>query len=236
MLTPTFTLTQPTDCNSVFFTETTGNGEGGYSNGGNISYSNVSNTVLVIKFPDGTTKDVHKGYLPTSATNPNGTETYLPIDLGYTGVPSGVWDVTFKVFSTDVPSGNLIEGTEYIVTGANASITYEGIIYNENDRFVATSTLTYQESTPSQVNKLEGEDNCNFFIICGVKECLQKLMLQRCDTGCDCARDFHEAMNELIIDFNAAQLAFTNNNYACANKTIQRLEKQCGGICNECGC
>lgn len=235
-MTLSFSFAQSADCNTLTFTETTGNLAGGYSDGGNIAFSAVTNTLLEVKLPSGVTKKISKGYLPTQDISPNGTINYTAADFDYTSIPNGVYDVVFKVYATDTPSGSLVEGTEYIITGAGSSVTYDGTVYIENETFIATSVLIYTENAASQVNILYAEEQCNFLIYCGVKECLKKLMLQRCGSDCDCREDFHKAMNELVIDFNAAQLAFNALNYACANKVIQRLEKQCGGICNDCGC
>ena len=231
-----FTFGQSADCKTITFTETTGDATGGYSDAGNPAYSAVTNTLLEVVLPNSSTVKVHKDYLPTQDVAPNGTKAYLAEDVGYTtNFPNGVWDVTFKVFTIDTPSGGLVQGTEYIVTGTGGQITYDGNIYKENELIVATAVTTYVEDTACSVNVLEAKKNCNFLIYCGVRECLKKLMLQRCGS-CDCREDFHRAMNELIIDFNAAQLSFTEKNYKCANDTIKRLEKQCGGICNDCGC
>lgn len=233
---PDFTFAQSADCGTITFTETTGNGTGGYSDSGNPAYSAVTNTVLVIKFPDGATKDIHKDYLPTQDASPNGTIDYNNVDFGYSQVPSGVFDVTYKVFTTDTATGALVGGTEYIVTGDGAEILYNGVSYYENDRFTAVSGIdAYQEIAPAQVNVLAGEKQCNFLIYCGVRMCLKKMMLQTCGS-CNCKADLKEALTELVVDFNAAQLAFNESNYACANKTLLRLEKQCSGICNDCGC
>ncbi len=235
-LTLDFTFSQSADCDTITFTETTGDGTGGYGDGGNPLHTDVRNTLLNITFPDGTSADINKGYLPTIATNPNGTQAYVATDFGYTDMPNGVWDVTFRVYTDDTGSGALVDGTEYIVTGSGGSITYDGTTYIENQRFIAGSVATYTENTACEVNVFEAEKQCNFLIYCGVRECLKTLMLNRCGNECDCRDDFHAAMNELIVDFNAAQLAFTAQNYKCANNTIIRLAKKCGGICNDCGC
>ena len=235
-LTLGFTFAQSADCDTLTFTETTGNGTGGYGDAGNPVYTDVKNTDLVIVFPDGTSARVNKGYTPSAAANPNGSQTYLASDFGYSSIPDGVWDVTFNVYTTDTASGNLIPSQTYIVTGANGAITYDGKVYIENEVFVATSETTYIENVACEVNLLVASESCNFFMYCGVRSCLKSLMLQRCGNECDCREDFHSAMNELIVDFNAAQLAFTEKNYQCANKTLTRLAKMCGGICNDCGC
>ena len=231
-----FTITQSADCDTLTFTETTGNSTGGYSDAGNPAYSDVTNTLLKIEFPDATSGVFHKNYLPTQDASPNGTKDYVASDFGYTDHPNGVWEVTFNVYTTDTASGALLDGTEYIVTGLGGQITYDGTVYEENETFIASSTATYTEDVACQVNVLAATKTCNILIYCGVKECLKSLMLQRCGNECDCREDFHNAMNEIIVDFNAAQLAFTALNYDCANKIIKRLEKQCGGICNDCGC
>lgn len=229
-----FTITQSTDCDTLTFTETTGDGTDGYSDGGNVAFNAITNTRLVLTFPDERTLSINKGYLPVQDAAPNGNIDYVPSDFGYTNIPNGVWTVDFRAYSTDTASGALVEGTEYIVTGG--TITYDGNVYAANETFIATTELTYTENTPAQVNILEASKECNVLFYCGVKKCLTELMLSRCDAPCDCKDDFHDAMNELIIDFNAAQLAFNNQNYKCANETILRLEKHCGGICNDCGC
>jgi hypothetical protein len=231
-----FTFAQSADCDTLTFTETTGDGTGGYSDGGNPAFSDVKNTLLKIEFPDGTTGNIHKSYLPTQDASPNGTKDYVASDFGYTKIPNGVWEVTFNIYTTDTASGALVNGTEYIVTGSGGQITYDGTVYTENETFVAGATATYTEDVACEVNELHATKTCNVLFYCGVKKCLKDLMLLRCGNECDCRDDFHEAMNELIIDMNAAILAFDALNYACANKTIKRLEKHCGGICNDCGC
>jgi len=235
-LSPNFTFAQSADCKTLTFTETTGDGAGGYLDSGNIDITAVTNTILVIKFPDGVTKDIHKDYLPTQLTNPNGTVDYLATDLGYSQIPSGVFDITFKVYSTSTISSNIAVGAEYIVTGVGAQIIYNNITYNENERFIGISGYAYYtEIVAADVNILEAEKQCSILLYCGVRTCLKKLMLQSCG-NCNCDTDLKEALTELVVDFNAAQLAFTEANYSCANKTILRLEKQCSGICNDCGC
>jgi len=235
-LTLDFSITQSTDCGTLTFTETTGDGTGGYGDGGNPVYTDVKNTILRIELPDTTVLNVHKDYLPTQAANPNGTQDYLPADVGYNKFPNGVWDTTFKVYTTDTASGAIVNGTEYIVTGAGGSITYDGTTYTQNQTFTGTSETTYTENVACEVNVFEASKQCNFLIYCGLRDCLKTLLLSRCKKPCDCRDDFHAAMNELVIDFNAAQLAFTAQNYKCANDTILRLEKQCSGICDDCDC
>ena len=231
-----FTITQSEDCGTITLTETTGDGVGGYSDSGNPAYSAVRNTLINFTLPDGVSVSLSKGYLPFADTSPNGTQDFVPSDFSYDKIPDGVWDVTLKVYTTDTASGALVDGVEYIVTGAGSSITYNGVTYTENEIFTATATATYTEDTPSEVNKLEASKSCTVLIYCGVRSCIRTLMLSRCQSGCDCGDDYHDAMNELIIDFNSAQLAFNYQNYECANKIIKRLSKMCGGICNDCGC
>ena len=227
-----FTFTQSADLGTLTFQETSGNGVGAYD--GTPDYTEVKNTVLKIKFPDGTESYINKGYLPDQNASPNGSQLYTPSDFGYTAFPNGVWDVTFKVFTTDTPSGSLSNGTEYIVTGG--TITYDGDTLAAGTVFTATSEDSYTEVTAAEVNVLEGEHTCNILIYGNVQDCIRTLLLQRCGEHCDCREDFHLAMNELVIDITAAQVAFNNNNYTCANDTILRLAKACGGICNDCGC
>jgi hypothetical protein len=244
-LTLDFTLAQSADCDTLTFTETTGDGTGGYGDAGNIAHTDVENSDLLITFPDGTTSRIDKGYTPDNATNPNGTETYSPSDFGYSTMPSGVWDVAFTVYAVDAAANNdlgggvyntISQGEVYKVTGIG-TVTYNGITYNRNDVFTGVlGETTYTKTDSAVVSKREAVKECNFLLYCGVKECLKTLMLQRCGNECDCREDFHDAMNELIIDFNAAQLAFTAQNYQCANETIARLERACSGICNDCGC
>lgn len=233
-----FTFAQSTDLGTLTFTETSGNGVGAYD--GTPDYSEVKNTILKIKFPDDTESYISKGYLPTQNASPNGSQPYVPSDFGYSAFPNGVWDVTFKVYTTDTASGALVQGTEYIVTGGSIQYNLLGdgnlVTLAADTVFTASSTLTYTEVTPAEVNVLEGEKTCNVLVYGNVQDCIRTLLLQRCASPCDCREDFHEAMNELVIDITAAQVAFNNNNYKCANDTIQRLAKACGGICNDCGC
>jgi hypothetical protein len=229
-----FTIEQSSDCKTITVTETTGDGAGGYGDAGNILYTSVANTNLIVVTPDGTARNVNKAYLPTQAASPNGSFDVVAEDLGYTIIPNGVYGMTLELYSIDTPSGGLVEGTKYIVTGG--TVTYDGTTYAENETFVATAVDTYTENTPASVNVLEAKKECNLLITCGLLSCLKTLMLQRCEAPCDCRDDFHAAMNELIIDYNAAQLAFNEQNYKCANDTITRLEKNCSGICNDCGC
>jgi hypothetical protein len=233
-LTVDFTVAQSSDCKTITITETTGDGTGGYSDGGNIAYSAVRNSNLVITLPNERVVNVHKGYLPTQDAAPNGTLIVQAEDVGFSAFPNGVWNAELEIYGADTASGNLIKGIKYIVTGG--TVTYDGTTYAENETFIATAEADYTENTAAEVNVLEGSKNCNLLIYCGVQACLKKLMLQRCEAPCDCRDDFHAAMNELIIDFNAAQLAFNEQNYKCANDTLERLEKHCGGICNDCGC
>lgn len=235
-LTLDFSIAQSTDCGTLTFTETTGDGTGGYGDGGNPLYTAIKNTILRIELPNGTILNVHKDYLPAQAANPNGTKDYLPADVGYSAFPNGVWDITFKVYITDTASGAIANGTEYIVTGAAGSITYDGTTYTQNQTFTGTTVTTYTENVACEVNAFATSKQCNFLIYCGLRDCLKTLLLSRCKEPCDCRDDFHAAMNELVIDFNAAQLAFTAQNYKCANDTILRLEKQCSGICDDCDC
>ena len=235
-LTLNFTISQSTDCGTLTFTETTGNAAGGYGDAGNPVYTAVKNTLLRITLPNATTLNVHKDYLPAAAASPNGTKDYVPADVGYSEMPNGVWDITFKVYTTDTASGAIANGTEYIITGAGGSITYDGTTYTQNQVFTGTAATTYVENVACEVNVLEATKQCNFLIYCGVRDCLKTLLLSRCKSSCDCRDDFHAAMNELVVDFNAAQLAFTAQNYECANDTILRLEKQCSGICDDCNC
>jgi hypothetical protein len=231
-----FTLAQSADCKTLTFTETTGNGAGGYGDGGNPLYTDVRNTQLTILLPNGDTVLLDKGYLPTTDADPNGTFDFVAGDIGFSNFLDGVWDVTTKVYTTDTASGSILAGVEYIVTGTGASITYDGNTYLENMTFTGTTETDYVENAPSEVNVFHTSKQCNFLIYCGVRGCLKTLMLSRCDNNCDCRDDFHEAMNELIIDFNAAQLAFNEQNYKCANDTLIRLGKNCSSICNDCGC
>lgn len=235
-LNPTFTFAQSADCGTITVTETTGDGTGGYGDAGNSLYTDVKNTRFNIILPDGGTATLDKDYLPTQAATPNGTFDFIPADVGISAFFSGVWDVTFKLYTTDTASGAIVAGKEYIVTGTGASITYDGITYLADSTFVGTSTTTYTENVAGEVNVFYAEVQCNFLIYCGVRECLKTLLLSRCDNDCDCRDDFHDAMNELVIDFNAAQLAFNAQDYKCANNTLIRLGKNCSSICNDCGC
>jgi hypothetical protein len=244
-LTLNFTIAQSADCKTITFTETTGNGTDGYADGSNIAHTAVENSDLVIKFPDDTSSRINKSYTPSQAASPNGTLDYVASDFGYSSIPSGVWDITFNIYKADATAnvdqgdgthGVIVSGTTYIVTNSG-SVTYNGVAYAQNETFVGVAGQAYYAKAGSAiVSVFEAKKQCNFLIYCGVKECLKTLLLQRCESDCGCSEDYHDAMNELIIDFNAAQLAFTAQNYLCANETIQRLEKSCAGICNDCGC
>ena len=217
-LTLNFTIAQSADCKTITFTETTGNGTDGYADGSNIAHTAVENSDLVIKFPDDTSSRINKSYTPSQAASPNGTLDYVASDFGYSSIPSGVWDITFNIYKADATAnadqgdgthGVIVSGTTYIVTNSG-SVTYNGVAYTQNETFVGVAGQAYYAKAGSAiVSVFEAKKQC---------------------------KDYHDAMNELIIDFNAAQLAFTAQNYLCANETIQRLEKSCAGICNDCGC
>lgn len=235
-LLPSFTFAQSADCGTITVTETTGDSTGGYGDSGNALYTEVRNTRFEIILPDGGSATLNKGYLPIQAASPNGNFDFFPADVGISAFFSGVWDVTMKLYTTDTASGDIAAGVEYIVTGTNGSITYDGETYLNGMTFVGTAETTYVENVACEVNVFYAEGQCNFLIYCGVRECLKTILLSRCDNDCDCRDDFHDAMNELVIDFNAAQLAFNAQDYKCANNTMIRLEKNCGSICNDCGC
>jgi hypothetical protein len=90
-----FTLAQSADCETLTFTETTGNGAGGYGDGGNPLYTDVRNTQLTILLPNGDTVLLDKGYLPSTDADPNGTFDFVAGDIGFSNFLDGVWDFGF---------------------------------------------------------------------------------------------------------------------------------------------
>ena len=233
-----FTITQPTDCNNITFTETTGeysspDNEGGYGTPNPI-YNTVLYTLLEVTMPDGTVKIIDKGYKPTQNASPNGTFDISASDLGYTTMPNGIYNFNYKIYSNNIGTTSIVQDTEYIVR--SGTISYDGTTYEQGDTFIGTATTTYTNvSGSATVSSLLAIKDCNFLIYCNLRECLRKLMLMRCD-DCDCKDAIAEGVTELVIDFNAAVLAFNLGNYDCAKDTIERLEKSCSGICNDCNC
>lgn len=233
-LTLDFTITQPTDCNNITFTEITGDGTGGYGDAGNPVFSDIGATLLTVTIPNGNIVPIYKAYLPTQNASPNGTFDISASDISFNTMPNGVYNFLYESFdNVDVTSGNLVTGTKYIVS--TGTIVYEGETYETGETFTATTELTYSESVAATVFSLLAVKDCNFLIYCNLRECLRKLMLMRCD-DCDCKDAIAEGVTELVIDFNAAVLAFNLGNYDCAKDTIERLEKSCSGICNDCNC
>lgn len=229
-----FTITQPTDCDNITFTETTGNGVGGYGDSGNPVYTDVGTSRLVVQTPDGNTSIVFVDYKPTQNASPNGTFDINASLLNFSSMPNGVYNFKFELYDNiSVVSGLLVQGTKYIVQ--TGSIVYDGETYNTGDAFVATATTTYTPTGVVNILALINEKDCNFLIYCNLRECLRKLMLMRCD-DCDCKDAISDGVTEMVIDFNAAVLAFNLGNYKCAADTIARLEKSCSGICNDCDC
>jgi hypothetical protein len=235
-----FTITQDDNCDKLTFIETTGaysspDNEGGYGTP-NPLFSEIGFTQLIVELPDGSTKYVKKGYTPTSGTSPNGTYNIVPDDIDYTGFPNGVYNMEFEAYlNVSTPSGGLVNGTKYAVVGG--TITYGSSNYEDTDVFTAGSVDTYTVvSGAPLILPLEATKNCNVLIYCHLRSCLRKLMLERCTSDCDCKETLGDKVSELVIDFNAAVLAFNNQNYKCASDTIARLEKACGGICNDCNC
>lgn len=234
-----FTITQDDDCDILTFTETTGaysspDNEGGYG-APNPAHTDIVFTQLIATLPDAQVKYIKKGYTPTAAASPNGTFNIVPDDIDYTGFPNGVYNLELEVYSGNIASGALVNGTKYVVTGG--SITYNGTSYSEGDTFTANSTDTFVVATGSPVvSSLLSSKDCNVLVYCHLRACLRKLMLERCTEGCDCKETLGDRVAELVIDFNAAVLAFNEQNYKCASDTIERLEKACSGICNDCGC
>jgi hypothetical protein len=236
-LTLSFTVAQSADCDTLTFTETTGDQTGGYGDAGNPLHTDVKNTRLEITLPDDSEVVVDKSYLPAQAADPNGTFDFFPADVGYDAFPNGVWDVIFKVYTTDTAPGAIVEGSEYIVTGAGYSITYDGNSYTDGETFIGTSEASYSViAGTGEVNILEAQESCGALVHCGVRECIKTLMLQECGKDCDCRDDFMDAINMIVIDYNTAQLAFNDQNYDCASAILKRLEEACGGICDKCNC
>ena len=235
-LKPTFTLEQSADCITLTLKETTGlydatTNDGGYGTP-NPAESTIINTNFVFTLPDDSVINLSNGVTPD--TGGVSSVDFTAAQLGYTAPPSGVYNIEYELFSI-ANSAVVTDGTRYIVTGGG-SITYNGQTYFSNQTFTATSVSSFTINGSCTVNPLAHTKNCNFLIFCGVQSCLKQLLLERCNEPCDCRDDFHAAMNELVIDFNAAQLAFSAGNYKCANDTMQRIEKNCGGICDDCGC
>ena len=234
-----FTITQDDDCDILTFTETTGSyaspdNEGGYGTP-NPAHTDIVFTQLLATLPDTQVKTIRKGYTPSAAASPNGTFNIVPNDIDYTGFPNGVYNLELEAYSGNTTSGNLVNGTKYAVTGG--SINYNNAIRAEDTVFTATSVDTFATQTGSPVvSPLLSAKDCNVLVYCHLRACLRKLMLDRRTEDCECKETLGDRVAELVIDFNAAVLAFNEQNYKCASDTIERLEGYCSGLCNDCGC
>lgn len=228
-----FTITQEEDCDTVTFTETTGVDGNGY-NSSTVEWNDVDYTHLRVTVPNGDTLLIQKGHTP----NVDGTGSFdiVSTDLNYTSFPNGVYSYDYEVFTTDT-SGVLVDNALYVIVSGTLTlnnggslITYQtgSLITWKASNVIETNTATFAKRTHIKT--------CNAFVYCNLRNCLRKLMLDRCQSDCDCKETIAENVAELVIDFNAAVLAFNEENYKCATETMERLEKICDGICNDCGC
>jgi hypothetical protein len=236
-ITPAFSIAEANDGSKLTLTETTGDAAGGYD--GTPDFSDVTNTRFEWELPDGSLINLSPGYLPTQNASPNGTQDFLPADIGLNTFGSGVYTITMKIYTSAITQGggNIVAGVEYIVTG-NYTITYNGVNYAQNEVFIGISAendFTIVSGSGS-VNSLEGSDVCDAVIYRKAQKCIQGLLLTRCNK-CDCGDGLYDAAMELLADFNGALVAFNVGNNKCSNDTLLRIDRNCANICNDCeGC
>jgi len=231
---PTFSVAEANDGSVLTFTETTGLAAGGYD--GSPDYSDVTNTRFEWELPSGNFTNISVGYLPTQNANPNGTQEFTPENLGLNTFGSGVYTLTYKIYTTAIVqgAGSIVAGSEYIITGGLV-ITYDGVNYAANEIFIGNASENDYTivSGSGSVNVIEGSESCDLVIYRKAQKCIQTLLLSKCNK-CDCGDGLYEAAIELLADFEGALIAFTAGNNKCSNDTFLRIDRNCANICNDC--
>jgi len=230
-----FTLTEASDGLSLTFTETTGDATGGYD--GTPVFSDVANTRFEWELPDTNLVKISVGYLPTQNTSPNGTHVFISTDIGLNTIGSGVYTLTYKVYTSACAQGAgcIAVGVEYIVTGSGYTILYNGNVYTTNDIFIGVAGVgdyTIQSGSGT-INAIEASATKDFVLYRKAEKCIQGLLLTKCNK-CDCGDDLYDAAMELLADFQGALVAGTVGNNKCANDTLRRIDTNCANICNDC--
>lgn len=231
-----FSVDQSSDCDTLTFTDTTGVFDAGTNPGGygapNPADTDITDVRFEFLLPGETTARV----VDTTFLPPTSTQLFLPANFDKNENPDGTWQLTYKVYGANVPSGSIAVNEEYIVTGYD-SVTYNSVTYTTNNIFIGVTGVTaYTTSGTGTVGKKESFRTNDFFLYCNTQLCLKELLVKNAKEKCDCDEDFDKKLTELVVRMNGAILAFRYGAKTCANDEIIALDKKCTNLCVDCGC